>query len=224
MVSGHELISRALKKQVYGLTVPLITSETGNKYGKTAGNAVWLDPVKTSPFDLYQFLVRTADADVKHLLEVFTFKTVQEIESIMKKHMASPEKKYAATKLAEGVTKLVHGEEGLKTAARATEALYSENIEALSSLTIAEVTQIFNNPSSAVGTADLLLEPGTTVLDMALKAGCFKTLNDALRIIEAGGFYLNYQRIKNCQEVIVPGIHILPNHMSLARVGKKNYY
>lgn len=72
-----------------GLTVPLVTSETGNKYGKTAGNAVWLNEEQTSPFQLYQFLVRTKDSEVKKFLQIFTFLTTDEIEAVMRKHTVS---------------------------------------------------------------------------------------------------------------------------------------
>lgn len=109
IASGHEFISRALRKQVYGLTAPLITSETGDKYGKSAGNAVWLDPTKTSPFEMYQFFLRTKDADVERMLKIFTFKTEDEIKGIMRKMLANPETRCAQLVLGEEVTRLVHG-------------------------------------------------------------------------------------------------------------------
>lgn len=107
--AGHEFISRALKQQVYGITVPLITSETGDKYGKSAGNAVWLDSEKTSPFELYQFFLRTPDAEVERLLKIFTFRTLDEITVIVRKHQDNPEKRQAQQILATDVTRLVHG-------------------------------------------------------------------------------------------------------------------
>lgn len=110
IVSGHDFISRAMKKQqVYGLTVPLITSETGDKYGKSAGNAVWLDSTKTSPFDMYQFFLRTKDEDVEKLLKIFTLRKDDEIAGIMRKQVSNPESRYAQKVLAADVTRLVHG-------------------------------------------------------------------------------------------------------------------
>jgi len=111
IVSGQDFISRALNKQVYGITVPLITSETGDKFGKRAGNVVWLDPDKTTPFEMFQFFVRTQDADVEGLVKIFTFRTEDEIKALMKKHWENPEKRTPQLALSTDVTRLVHGGE-----------------------------------------------------------------------------------------------------------------
>ncbi|CAL8074421.1 unnamed protein product [Orchesella dallaii] len=222
IVSGHEYISRALNKQVFGITVPLITSETGDKYGKTAGNAVWLDPEKTSPFEMFQFFVRTPDDDVERLLKIFTFRTEDEINAIMIKHKAKPETRMPQILLGSDVTRLVHGDTGLEKAIKATEALYSENVDALASIPANEINQLFKGTQTCF--SEVYLEPGTTILSMVLKAKCFDTEKNAKRIIKAGGFSLNYRKISNFDEMVVPGIHILPNKISLARVGKRNYY
>ncbi|XP_076450348.1 tyrosine--tRNA ligase, mitochondrial-like isoform X2 [Babylonia areolata] len=109
IVAGYELISRVSKQPVFGMTVPLVTTTTGDKLGKTAGNAVWLDPHKTSPFHLYQYFINVADADVEKYLKLFTFLSDQEITSIMTKQQAKPENRVAQKALAEQVTLLVHG-------------------------------------------------------------------------------------------------------------------
>lgn len=109
LMSGHELISRAEKKDVFGLTLPIVTNEEGDKFGKSAGNAVWLDENKTSSFSLYQFFVRMPDSEVEKLLKLFTFIPTKEIEFLMDEHRKEPEKRKAQTMLAEDVTLLVHG-------------------------------------------------------------------------------------------------------------------
>lgn len=109
LMSGHELISRAEKKEVFGLTLPIVTDEEGDKFGKSAGNAVWLDGAKTSAFSLYQFFVRRPDAEVEKLLKLYTFLPLTEIDLLMKEHLKEPEKRKAQTILAEDVTLLVHG-------------------------------------------------------------------------------------------------------------------
>lgn len=109
LMSGHELISRAEKKDVFGLTLPIVTNEEGDKFGKSAGNAVWLDDNKTSSFSLYQFFVRMPDSEVEKLLKLFTFIPIKEIEFLMDEHRKEPEKRKAQTMLAEDVTLLVHG-------------------------------------------------------------------------------------------------------------------
>lgn len=96
----------------------------GNKFGKTAGNAMWLSPQKTTPFTLYQYFTRQADSDVEKLLKLFTFDTVGNIRELIKRHMAKPELRLAQKHLAEQIVLLVHGEEGLKAAIKATQVLY----------------------------------------------------------------------------------------------------
>lgn len=108
-MSGHELISRELGQPVYGLTLPLVTTETGDKFGKSSGNAVWLSDKKTSPFTLYQFYIRSTDADVERFLKLYTFETVGFISDLMRRHTEKPELHLAQKHLAEQVTLLVHG-------------------------------------------------------------------------------------------------------------------
>lgn len=220
LVAGHDLISRVRNRQVTGLTIPLITNEAGNKFGKSAGNAVWLDGKKTSSFDLYQFFLRTPDAEVEKLLKLLTFYPVGDIGKIMEQHWLNPEKRQAQRKLAEKVTLLVHGHAGLDSARLATDALYGGNPESLVKMTAEEMGVVFKSASSAT----LMLHPGTSVVKMAMDAGCFLEERDARRIISAGGFYINLSRVNNPDLVLIPGAHILPNNITLLRVGKKNYY
>lgn len=218
--AGHELISRTVKKNVYGLTIPLVTTEEGDKFGKSAGNAIWLDAKKTSPYSLYQFFIRVKDSEVEKLLKLFSFYSLGEIKDIMFKHKQHPEERYPQICLAEQLTILVHGKEGLERAMKATEAVYSKDVKSLISLTSTELEQIFDGATIT----NLLLSPGITVLELGLKAKCFPTENDAMRIIQAGGFYINHQKVKKIDEVITQSAHILPNLLSLLRVGKRNYY
>lgn len=109
LVTGHELISRVVDKSVYGLTLPIITNEEGDKFGKTAGNAVWLNGNKTSPFSFYQFFVRVPDSEVENLLKLFTFLPLKQINEIMTAHRQMPELREAQRTLAKEVTLLVHG-------------------------------------------------------------------------------------------------------------------
>ncbi|CAH0579111.1 unnamed protein product [Chrysodeixis includens] len=218
--AGHELISRTSKKNVYGLTLPLVTTEEGDKFGKSAGNAVWLDPKKTSPYSLYQFFIRTKDSEVEKLLKLFTFYRLGEIKDIMFKHKEHPDQRYPQTCLAEQLTTLVHGKEGVEKALKATEAIHSKDVKSLIALSSTELEQVFENATVTT----LLLSPGITVLELGMKAKCFPTENDAIRIIQAGGFYINHQKVKKIDEVITQSAHILPNLLSLLRVGKRNHY
>ncbi|KAG4072426.1 hypothetical protein HA402_004358 [Bradysia odoriphaga] len=110
LVAGHRLIGRTAKKSVYGLTLPLITIEVGDKFGKSAGNAVWLDQDKTSTFSFYQFFMRIADSEVENLLKLLTLLPLKEIDEIMIQHKQLPELRQAKQiKLAQQITLLVHG-------------------------------------------------------------------------------------------------------------------
>ncbi|XP_058835234.1 tyrosine--tRNA ligase, mitochondrial [Topomyia yanbarensis] len=220
IMSGHELISRVNRKEVFGVTLPLITNEEGDKFGKSAGNAVWLASEKTSPYALYQFFVRTPDSEVEKLLKLLTFLPLDEIHSLMAKHRRMPELWEAQKRLAQELTLLVHGEEGLRKAEGISAALYSGNVEALGELEVCDIKQTFGGAPLI----EILPEPGFTVLDVAMRARCFPTEKDAIRIIQAGGFSINLNKAKNVSEVLSPGVHILKNGISLLRVGKRNYY
>uniref|UniRef100_A0A182QLZ4 Tyrosine--tRNA ligase n=1 Tax=Anopheles farauti TaxID=69004 RepID=A0A182QLZ4_9DIPT len=220
IMSGQELISRTEAKDVFGLTLPLITNEEGDKFGKSAGNAVWLSAERTSPYAMYQFFVRTPDSEVEKLLRLLTFLSVQTIEQTMARHRRTPELWEAQKLLAAELTKLVHGEEGLQQAMAISQALYSGDLSALQQLEVKDVAQSFGGAPLC----EMLPEPGMTVLDVALRARCFPTQTDAERIIRAGGFSINLKKAKNPAEVLSPSVHILSNKVSLLRVGKRNYY
>lgn len=203
-----------------GITVPIITSEIGDKFGKTAGNAVWLSPEKTSPFTFYQFWMRFPDSECEEMLRLFTFNTVGAISDLMRQHGQKPEMRLPQKQLAEQLTLLVHGEEGLEKARLATEALYGGSVEAIGGLKAEEVADVFKGAE----VVELLPEAGQTVMDLALKARCFLTNHDALRIISAGGFYVNQKKVRNPAEVLNYQVHVLKNKVTLLRVGKRNYY
>ncbi|CAD1475615.1 unnamed protein product, partial [Heterotrigona itama] len=220
IISGYDLITRCTKRQVYGLTLPLITAEGGKKFGKSTGNAVWLSSARSSYFQLYQYFVRVEDANVEKFLYFFTFLSTRKIKEIIEEHFKRPELRMAQKILAEKVTILVHGEEGLVAAKRASAVLYDKSIDSLAKMQMNDILQILEGAT----VVELLSEPGINIYDLAMKAKCFKTDHDARRIIAAGGFYINNQKITNLGEVIVPGIHILSNNISLLRVGKKTYH
>ena len=113
IASGHDLIKRVSKKAAYGVMVPLITTETGQKLGKSEGNSVWLSPKLTSPYEFYQYFVRQPDSNMEKLLNYFTFLPPMEIQNLLKKHQRAPEKREAQYRLAELITQLVHGTKGL---------------------------------------------------------------------------------------------------------------
>ncbi|XP_014475312.1 PREDICTED: tyrosine--tRNA ligase, mitochondrial [Dinoponera quadriceps] len=220
IMSGYDLITKSTKKHVYGITLPLITAEGGKKFGKSLMNAIWLSPERSSSFQLYQYFIRTRDSDIEKFLKLFTFLTLDKINEIVDEHRNNPELRTAQKLLAQQVTLLVHGEKGLVAAKRASAALYDQSLEYLVRMNVLELADTFEGATIV----DVISEPGLTVYNLARKAKCFKTDHDAERIITAGGFYINHQKITNLNEIVVPGIHILSNNTSLLRVGKRTYH
>ncbi|XP_072044425.1 tyrosine--tRNA ligase, mitochondrial-like [Amphiura filiformis] len=220
MVTGHELVRKATGKSVYGLTVPLLTSADGNKLGKTAGNAIWINEDKTSVFDLYQYLVRLPDAVIDRYLRLLTFLPLPEIKEIMRRHEAKPANRTAQKKLAEQVLKLVHGDEGLQKALKMSDAIYNSDLEALGQLSSSEMQQLFQGAKIN----ELILEPGETVFDIAMRVKCLPEGVYGEKIVKEGGFSINQKKIFNPDQALIRGEHILPNGITLIRVGKKNYH
>ena len=132
IVSGIDLTRRQNGEQVFGLTLPLITKSDGTKFGKTEGGAVWLDPTKTSPYAFYQFWLAAEDADVYHFLRYYTFLSCEEITAIETQDTSSKGKPQAQRILAEQMTRFVHGEAGLASAERISQALFNGDVQQLS--------------------------------------------------------------------------------------------
>lgn len=139
IVSGIDLTRRLNNDNVFGLTLPLITKSDGVKFGKTEGGAVWLDAEKTSPYTFYQFWLNTTDEDVYRFLRYYTFLSVEQIESIEQQDKESEGKPQAQRILAEQVTQFVHGEEGLASAQRITQALFDGDLKTLNQSEISQL-------------------------------------------------------------------------------------
>ncbi|KAK5613731.1 Tyrosine--tRNA ligase, mitochondrial [Crenichthys baileyi] len=220
LMSGHEYIHKVTGEEVYGLTIPLVTSSAGDKLGKTAGNAVWLSRDKTSPFELYQFFLRQPDASVEGYLKLFTFLPLAEVERLMEQQRENPSKRLAHKRLAAEVTKLVHGKEGLESAKRCTNALYHSSVQALEQMSDEELQELFREAPFR----ELFLEPGTTVIDACRKVRAIPDGPRGYQMISDGAVWINHKREDKPQQVLIPKLHILSNGLTLLRVGKKNFY
>lgn len=220
ITSGYEFVHKLTGEDVFGIMVPLITSTTGAKLGKSAGNAVWLSRERTSPFELYQFFLRQQDSAVERYLKLFTFLPLPEIDHLMQLHLKEPEKRVPQKRLAAEVTKLVHGREGLDSAKRCTQALYHSSIDALEVLSDQELKELFREASFS----ELVLDPGTSVLDTCRKANAIPDGPRGYRMITEGGVSINHRQVTNPESVLVVGQHILKNGLSLLKIGKRNFY
>ncbi|CAL9695111.1 unnamed protein product [Knipowitschia caucasica] len=220
LMSGHDYIHRVSGQEVFGLTVPLVTSSVGDKLGKTAGNAVWLNRDKTSPFELYQFFLRQPDSTIERFLRLFTFLPLAEVERLMQQQREEPGRRLAHKRLAAEVVKLVHGKDGLESAKRCTEALFHSSVEALENMTDEELRELFREAPFL----ETLFEPGTTVLDACRRVHAIPEGPRGHRMISEGAVHINHLRADDPDRVLVPKLHILSNGLSLLRVGKRNFY
>ncbi|KAF3688576.1 Tyrosine--tRNA ligase, mitochondrial [Channa argus] len=220
LMSGHDYIHRVSGEEVYGLTIPLVTSSIGDKLGKTAGNAVWLNRDRTSPFELYQFFLRQPDASVEGYLKLFTFLPLMEVQRLMEQQREDPGKRLAHKRLAAEVTKLVHGKEGLESAKRCSNALYHSSVQALEEMSDEELQELFREAPFH----ELLLEPGTTVIDACRRISAIPEGPRGYQMVSDGAVWINHRRTDKPEEVLIPNLHILSNGLTLLRVGKRNFY
>ncbi|XP_056138027.1 tyrosine--tRNA ligase, mitochondrial [Lampris incognitus] len=220
LMSGHDFIHKVCGEDVFGLTIPLVTSTMGDKLGKTAGNAVWLNRDKTSPFELYQFFLRQPDSNVEWYLKLFTFLPLAEVEKVMEQQRKDPGQRIAHKRLAAEVTKLVHGKEGLESAKRCTNALYHNSAHALEQMSDEELQELFREAPFH----EMLLDPGTTVLDACRKASAIPEGPKGYRMVSEGAVWINHQRQNQPEQVLIPKVHILSNGLTLLKVGKRNFY
>ena len=219
ITAGIDLIQRKRHKQAYGITFPLMETSTGEKFGKTAGNAVWLDPERTSPYNLYQYWMRTDDRDAVRYLKYFTFLSMDEIAELEKSVLETPEKREAQRVLAEESTCMIHGEEGLKRARRASDVLFGGEISDFSDR---ELLDIFTDvPSSTVMRDEL--EKGIGILTMFTRTGLSKSNSQALQMLKHGGVYVNNVRVDDQRTVLSPE-NLASDSIMVLRGGKKRYH
>jgi tyrosyl-tRNA synthetase len=218
ITAGTELVRKLRSEEVFGVTTPLVCDSAGQKFGKSEGNAVFLDPKKTSPYNFYQFFFRTTDADVVRFLKIFTFLSMDEVGALEQTVKEAPERREAQRRLAEEVTRTVHGEEGLQIALRASEVLFGGSIEGLSA---AELSAIFADVPSAELTRDVVV--GAPVIDVAAAAGLCQSKGAARRLVQSGGLNLNNNRVPDI-ETTVKEEDLVEGVVAVLRSGKKNFH
>ena len=185
ITNGIDLTRRLNQKQVFGLTLPLVTKSDGTKFGKTEGGAVWLNAKKTSPYQFYQFWLKVADADVYKFLKYFTFLSIEEIDAIEAKDQASGTKPEAQRILAEEMTRLIHGEAALQAAQRISESLFAED---QSSLTESDFEQLALDGLPAFEVSD-----GLNVVEALVKTGLAQSNKEARGFVNSKAVLLNGQ-------------------------------
>ena len=183
ITAGIDLTRRLNQKQVFGLTLPLVTKSDGTKFGKTEGGAVWLNAKKTSPYQFYQFWLKVADADVYKFLKYFTFLSIEEIDAIEAKDKASGTKPEAQRILAEEMTRLIHGEAALQAAQRISESLFAED---QSHLTESDFEQL-----ALDGLPTFEVSESLNVVETLVKTGLVSSNKEARGFVNSKAVLLN---------------------------------
>ena len=217
ITAGTDLVRKMRGRSVYGLTFPLLLDGSGKKFGKSEGNAMFMSAEKTSVYDWYQFFLRSADEDVIRYLKVFSLRSLDEIAALERQMKADPAARIPQKALAEELTRLVHGEEGLRTALEATQTLFGGDVAGKSA---EELETIFRDVRSAERTRDELV--GKPAFMVAAAAGMFKSNGEARRMAQQGGLTLN--GAKAAPDRVFAADDLVDGRVAVFRAGKKNYF
>ncbi len=199
ITAGVDLIRRARGGQAHALVAPLITDSSGNKFGKTEAGAVWLDAEKTSPFQFYQFWLNTADADAVGLMRCFTLMEQDEIGEFEERAATQPEKREAQQRLAAEVTRMTHGEPGLRKARAATDVLFGGDISGLSA---DELLDIFQDVPSSTIPRERLEGDGVALQELLTLTGLASSRSEARRLMQGNGITLGNQRVSDARHSV----------------------
>ncbi|MGH9097673.1 MAG: tyrosine--tRNA ligase [Acidimicrobiales bacterium] len=216
---GIDLIRKLRHAEVWGLTTPLVLKADGTKFGKTETGTVWLDPDRTSPYQLYQFFVRSEDAVVGTYLRYFTFLSGEEIAALDQATTDHPERREAQQELARRVCTLVHGEQETHGAERAAAALFGAEVADLDERSLLDV---FSDAPSTQMARSRLDAGGLPLVDLLVEIGV-KSKSQARTTIEQGGVYVNNRREAEVDRMLVAD-DLLAGRYLLVRRGKKNYH
>jgi tyrosyl-tRNA synthetase len=219
ITAGIDLIRKIRGGRAYGLVFPLITTSSGVKFGKTEEGTVWLDPNLTSPFKFYQFWINTDDADVIRYLKYFTFLGEREIGELEESLKREPEKREPHRVLAREVTRMVHGEDAMRRAERASKVLFGEEIK---DLNLREILEIFSDVPSKEIPKERFEGEGYPLVELLVDVGLYPSKGEARRAINGGGVYVNNIRISDVQDKISLS-RTIEGKVLILRKGKKNY-
>lgn len=215
MVAGTDLIRKKSGNETHVITVPLITDSTGKKFGKSEGNAVWLDADKTSPYEFYQFWLNIADADGVKFLKIFTFLSLDEIDEIAKAFEAAPHERLAQKTLAKEVVTLVHGEAAYQQAVNISEQLFAGHIKALS---VKDIKAGLKDVPSYTVASDF----DGNLVNLLANAKISPSRRQAREDITNGAIYLNGERQTDL-DYVLSDTDKLENELTVIRRGKKKY-
>ena len=214
ITAGIDLIRKSTGDEVYGFTMPLVTDSQGRKFGKSEGNALWLDKEKTSSYELYQFFVNVEDCMVIDYLKIYTFLSKEEIEELEIKHKEHPELREAHKALAREIITFLHGKEEYDKAVDLAEHLFNNKFNDLSKK---DIEELFKNANINE------VEANQNIVDFVITLGIAKSKREAREFIEAGAISINGEKVTNI-ETIIDKTMFIENTYIVVRRGKKNYY
>ena len=214
ITSGIELIRKKLDKEAYGMVMPLVTDSTGKKFGKTEGNALWLDKNKTSSYELYQYLINLEDSMIIQYLKMLTFLTPEEIMELEKKHNEHPEYREAHKALAKEIITDLHGEDEYIKAVKISESLFGGDLSGLNADDILEGGKLVPN---------INLEGDIKLIDLLVDNQICSSRREAREMLAAGAININNNKYDDENAIINKDIAI-DNRVIIIRKGKKKQY
>ena len=214
ITAGIELVRKKLDKEIYGMVMPLVTDSNGVKFGKTEGNALWLDKKKTSSYELYQYLINLEDSMIIEYLKKLTFLSKEEIEEIEKRHNENPGLREAHKILAREVITDIHGKEEYEKALKLSQVLFSGDIKELTSKEIEEVFK---------GVPTYETEPGKTLIDVLVESHVASSKREAREFINNGAISINGDVVKD-ENCLIDNSKAIDDKYIAIRRGKKKYY
>ncbi|MBR4790786.1 MAG: tyrosine--tRNA ligase [Treponema sp.] len=214
ITTGVDLIKKMLDGQAYAFTMPLILDATGKKFGKSEGNALWIDKEKTAPYAIYQYLINSDDSKVLEYLKVFTFLTKEQIEDIYAQHMAAPEKRIAQKTLAWEIVKDIHGKEEADNAVQVSEKLFAGDFKGLA------VKDILTGMR---GVPTFKFTEDAPLVDVLVNNGMASSKREAREFIKNNAISVNGEIVNDETKVITKDI-ALEGKVIIFRRGKKKYY
>jgi len=219
ITAGIDLARRMGRGQLYGITCPLLLKKDGSKMGKTEKGALWLSPEKTSPYEFYQYWINVDDADVSLCLKMLTELSREEIEALDAARTADPGRRESQKRLAEELTRMIHGVAALAKAQEASQSLFQADI---ASLTAEQLGQAFSNAPSCEISRDSLQGEGLLLIDALVKTKLCKSKSEARRVIDEGGAYVNQHAAESIERRLTEEDLVAGTTIVLRR-GRKNY-
>ncbi|MEP7238120.1 MAG: tyrosine--tRNA ligase [Ferruginibacter sp.] len=221
IVTGTELIRKKTGDKTFAFTCPLITKADGGKFGKTETGNVWLDPIRTTPYQFYQFWLNASDADGEKWIKIFTFLSQPEINTILDEHAKDAGKRLLQKRLAEEVTKFVHGDAGLAEAIETTEKLFANQSAPAESLTALDLEGMdgivkIDFPKNKIDSA-------IDVVSFLAETNIFPSKGEARKMVQGGGVSINRKKLEAI-DLKIDSSFLLHNKYILVQKGKKNYF